>query len=242
MNQGGIVRRVLVTSGPTRAYIDCVRYIANASTGALGSRIVEALTARNIPVVHLYGYGSERPKVEDSGLFEAIPVTTVDDLVQAVRTAAKRGDIAAVVHSMAVLDYVPETRIEGKMPSGEDHWDIRLVRTPKVIGLMRELMPDACIVAFKLESGISDRELVNRAAALMEKHRLDLVVANRMENIDSPLNPPKGDFSATLSPPPGGLGGFHEALFVGAGGQVLARFSTKLDIAAALAGFIAERL
>ncbi len=232
MNQGGIVRRVLVTSGPTRAYIDCVRYIANASTGALGSRIVEALTVRNIPVVHLYGYGSERPKGEDRVLFEAIPLTTVDDLVQAVRTAAKRGDIAAVVHSMAVLDYVPETRIKGKMPSGEDHWDIRLVRTPKVIGLMRELMPDACIVAFKLESGISDSELVTRAAALMEKYRLDLVVANSMENIDSrPLNPPQG-----------GSWGGHEALFVGAGGQVLARFSTKLDIAAALAGFIAERL
>ena len=236
---------MLVTSGPTRAYIDHVRYIANASTGALGARIVEALTARNIPVVHLYGAGSEKPSVgaihELPLLIESIPVTTVDDLIRAVEKAAQRGDIAAVIHAMAVLDYVPEAMIEGKMPSGEDHWDIRLVRTPKVIGLLRELMPDSCIVGFKLESGISDRELVARAAALMDKYRLDLVVANRVESIDSPLNPPKGDFSTTLSPPPGGSGGFHEALFVGPGGQVLARFSTKRDIAASIADFIIER-
>ena len=250
---------MLVTSGPTRAYIDHVRYIANASTGALGARIVEALTARNIPVVHLYGAGSEKPSVgaihESPQLLESIPVTTVDDLIQAVEAAAQRGDIAAVIHAMAVLDYVPEAMIEGKMPSGEDHWDIRLVRTPKVIGLLRELMPDSCIVGFKLESGISDRELVARAAALMDKYRLDLVVANRLENIDANKSPDlpqrledakKKNNKINLrafapSRQSKDLADRHEALFVGPGGQVLARFSSKRDIAASLADFIIER-
>ena len=61
----------------------------------------------------------------------------------------------------------------------------------------------------------------------MDKYRLDLVVANRLENIDVKSRSQELDR--------------HEALFVGSGGQVLARFSTKHDIAASLADFIIER-
>ena len=77
-----IKKRVLVTSGPTRAYFDRVRYIANTSSGALGARIVEAFVRRGIPVFHIYGAGSSAPSAGNSALLKSVEVVTVDDLIQ----------------------------------------------------------------------------------------------------------------------------------------------------------------
>lgn len=214
-------KRVLVTSGPTRALIDSIRYIANTSSGSLGSRIVETFLDRGIPVIHIYGSGSETPAVSEDRLYESIRVTTVDDLVDVIITIAAQGGIAAVVHAMAVLDYVPESKLQGKKPSGEEYWDIRLVRTPKVIELIRELIPDAFTVGFKLESGISDEELVNRAVSLLERCKLGLVIANRLEHIDDK---------------------HHDAFFVGEGRRVIATALSKKDIAVKLADYIMENM
>ncbi|MBN1290775.1 MAG: hypothetical protein JXB48_02970 [Candidatus Latescibacteria bacterium] len=214
-------RRVLLTSGPTRAYIDSIRYIANTSSGALGARIAEALVKSNIPVLHIYGIGSEKLSINDKLLYESVQVTTVSDLVKTIGITAERGDIRAVVHAMAVLDYVPEKTLEEKKQSGDDFWDIRLVKTPKVIKIIRDKMPDAYTVGFKLEVGITDKELFRRAKALKERHALDLVIANRLEHVGSE---------------------FHEAFFIGEGTKILATATTKKDIAQKLTDLIAVRL
>ena len=216
-------QRVLITSGPTRAYFDRIRYIANTSSGALGARIVEALIRRGVPVLHIYGTGSEKPVIADKHLhlYEAIQVATVDELVEAIKSSAAAGAISSVVHAMAVLDYVPESTLHEKKASGEDFWDIRLVKTPKVIDLIRDLIPDAFTVGFKLESGISNDELIGCAGKLLERWNLDMVVANCLENV--------GDTH-------------HDAFFVGAGKRILASVSSKKDIAEKLAGYITERM
>lgn len=164
----GTSGRVLVTSGPTRAYVDRIRYFSNTSSGALGSLIVESLVKRDIPVVHLYGTGSDVPDVSGGNLLESLKITTVDDLIDAVKKIAADGDITAVVHAMAVLDYVPESLLDTKKESGEEHWDIRLIRTPKVIELIRRLMPDAYCIGFKLEAGIGEKRLIEKAGALLD--------------------------------------------------------------------------
>lgn len=216
-----IKKRVLVTSGPTRAYFDRIRYIANTSSGALGARIVEALVRRDIPVIHIFGTGSLTPVVGSSSLLKSVEVVTVDDLIESLRVCAESEEIEAVVHAMAVLDYVPESEFAGKKSSGDSCWDIHLVKTPKVIGLMKKLFPHAYSVAFKLETGISDDELVNRAGALQEAHGLDLVVANLIEHVSAH---------------------HHKAIFIEGGRNILSAFSSKEDIANGLADCIAERM
>ena len=212
--------RVLVTSGPTRAYVDRIRYFTNTSTGALGARIVESLIKRNIPVVHLYGCGSKLPEVNNRKPPESIAVTTVDDVIDAVKKIAARGDIGAVVHAMAVLDYAPETRIDTKKKSGESAWEIRLVRTPKVIEIMRSLMPDAFFAGFKLETGVTEEDLAEQAGVLLNKYSLDMVIANDLDMVGKDS---------------------HRALFVGKGNRILARLNTKEEIAEKLADILAER-
>ena len=213
--------RVLVTSGPTRAYIDRIRYFSNTSSGVLGSEIVKALIDRNISVVHIYSQGSEPPKDYNRQLLESHKIVTIEDLIDAVKKVAAYGDITAVVHAMAVLDYVPDSKLITKKKSGEDSWNIRLVRTPKVIEIMRELLPDAYFVGFKLEAGVTEEELVEGAGVLLHKYFLDIVIANDLDRVNEKR---------------------HEALFVGRENQILNRLNTKKEIAEKLAELIAERV
>ena len=212
--------RVLVTSGPTRAYVDRIRYFSNTSSGVLGSEIVKALIDHNISVVHIYSQGSEPPKDYNRQLLESHKIITIEDLIDAVKKVAAYGDITAVVHAMAVLDYVPDSKLITKKKSGEDSWKIRLVRTPKVIEIMRELIPDAYFVGFKLEAGVTEEELVESACVLLHKYFLDIVIANDLDRVNEKR---------------------HEALFVGRENQILNRLNTKKEIAERLAELIAER-
>ncbi len=208
---------VLVTSGPTRAYLDRIRYIANTSSGSLGSRIVESLLNRDVPVIHLHGQGSETPDINNHRLLESIPVTTVEDLIDKVQKIAGSSDIFAVVHAMAVLDYVPESMLDTKKNSGRDYWDVRLVKTPKVIGIIRKLMPDAYCVGFKLEAGVAEERLIEKAGTLLQSYNLDLVIANDLDRVSESR---------------------HEALFVGRGNRILKRLQTKMEIAENVAEII----
>lgn len=207
---------VLVTSGPTRAYFDRIRYIANTSTGALGALVVEELSRRNIPVVHLYGTGSRQPHSMSSGAVTSREIVTVDDLISAVDDVAETRNIAAVVHAMAVLDYTPEETKAEKIPSGRDYWNVRMKKTPKVAARIRAKIPGAWMAGFKLESGIAEEELIRRATTMMKRYDLDLTVANILENVSEES---------------------HDAVFIGRDG-ILGRAATKREIAARLAGMI----
>jgi len=207
--------RVLVTSGPTRAYVDRIRYIANTSSGTLGARIVERMTERGIAVVHLRGAGSEVPAVRNRRLLESREVVTVEDVVRAVREICSCGGMDAVVHAMAVLDYVPEERLDVKRKSDEPFWELRLVRTPKVTEIIRNAMPRVFMVGFKLEACVAEEELIRRAGASLEAYGLDAVVANDIDRV----GPER-----------------HEALILGPGNRILRRCETKEEIA----GFVTD--
>lgn len=210
MNVEHTPKRIIVTSGPTRAYFDRIRYIANTSSGALGSKIAGSLVGAGFPVTHLFGTGS-MTAASASPLYEPLETSTISDLVENVRKVSRRGDVGAVVHAMAVLDYAPERFLDEKKKSGDAVWDIRLVKTPKVVGMLRELMPDAYLIGFKLESGVDEAELVRRAVTLLETNCLDAVVANDLGRVGAER---------------------HEAMFVGPGGAILNRAESKDGIAA----------
>jgi len=212
--------RILVTSGPTRAWIDRVRYIANASTGALGAAIVRALSDHGYRVLHIAGRGADLPAVSGAGTVDTRIIETVGDLVAAIREAADSGNIRAIVHAMAVLDYEPERVMDHKRASDTQSWEIKLVRTPKVTGIMRELMPDACFIGFKLETGVSEEALVRRAFASLSTHGLDLVIANDLDTV----GPER-----------------HEALFVDPSGSIIAREATKQGIAERVVSIMSDR-
>jgi phosphopantothenoylcysteine synthetase/decarboxylase len=178
-------RRVLVTSGPTRAPIDAVRFLTNKSTGRLGALIAEAALQAGADVTFVYGRGSILPAVR-GGRQERLrlrAVDTVDDLLSAFRDELPKG-YDAVVHAMAVLDFAPAEVRGEKVASNTPEWVIHLAPTPKAAALVRELAPRTFFVGFKLEVGKERGELIELARDWTRRNHADLVVANDLRDIE----------------------------------------------------------
>ncbi|HET6946833.1 MAG TPA: phosphopantothenoylcysteine decarboxylase [bacterium] len=178
-------KKLLITSGPTRAPLDAVRYITNKATGRLGALIAEEAIARGAHVTFVYGRPSQVPVVRGHphDHLTLIAVETIDDLISVFRSEIPKG-YDAVVHPMAVLDFQPDVVRSEKTASGVEEWVVRLVPTPKVIGLVKDLAPDTFLVGFKLEVGKSRGELREIAYQFLKKNRCDLVVANDLREIE----------------------------------------------------------
>ena len=220
-------RRLLITSGPTRADVDAVRYISNRSSGKLGCRIATEALARGAQVTLVAGPQSALPRESDLapdewGRLKVLHIETVPDLLRCLESElTSPPPYDAVVHAMAVLDYVPGKPSDRKTPSGKDAWTIRLVRTPKVIESIRQWAPAALLVSFKLEVDQHEEALRLAALAALRRYGADLVVANNLSSIRDEV---------------------HPALIVDAQGTVLARPQTKGEIARDLCRILAGTL
>jgi phosphopantothenoylcysteine synthetase/decarboxylase len=211
-------KSILITSGPTRGPIDAVRYITNKSTGRLGVFLAREALARGAAVTFVYGKGSLVP--EATRRLRLVEIETVDELAEVMQAELTASEYDAVVHSMAVLDYVPATYLEEKTPSGQDEWSIKLVRTPKVIKLIKELQPRTVLVSFKLEVGKSQEELVAAAFRSLLSNGSDLVLANDLTQVEE---------------------GHHVGYLVDEAGDVEAVAEGKEEIARRILDAVAER-
>lgn len=187
-------KKILITSGSTRAYLDAVRYISNKSTGELGREIATEALRLGASVTLLYGSGSLLPETKVGQTSLSVPpdahprltlieIETFDDLMTALQQKLKNTHFDVIIHAMAVTDYVPERCMDGKMPSEKDEWVIKLVKTPKVIKIIRDLWPEAFLVGFKLEVGKTKDELLQIAKNFRSQTKANLIVANRQEDV-----------------------------------------------------------
>jgi phosphopantothenoylcysteine synthetase/decarboxylase len=136
---------------------------------------------------------------------------TFNDLRQEMEGALRQRPWHALVHCAAVSDYqtagvyapVADTHFDpdkktwqstsareaalsdrsaGKVKSDEPELWLRLVRTPKLIDLVRkEWAFRGILVKFKLEVGIDDARLLNIAERSRQSSEADLMVANTLE-------------------------------------------------------------
>jgi len=177
-------RHVLVTAGPTRAAIDRVRYISNRSTGATGVAVAEALRGRGAQVHLVYGPGGVPPP---EGVY-VLPVETPAEMRQAALAVLAEHQPAAMVLAAAVLDFVPASFRDEKVPSGQA-LTIQLVPTPKLIEELLRTAPAAVTVAFKLEYRKSDEELAAIAGAFIQRHGLSAVLVNDLARVTASSHP-----------------------------------------------------
>ncbi len=177
-------KRILITSGPTWAPIDAVRYIGNRSSGRMGCALATAFARAGGRVVLLAGPGGVTPDASDLGpSLQVEPFETLNDLELSLEKHLQPRRYAAVFQAVAGLDYLPETVETRKIPSNRESLTIRLVRAPKLIERIKRLDPDTCLIGFKLETGLDDRALFERADDLHRRSNADLVVANRLEEV-----------------------------------------------------------
>lgn len=167
-----------ITSGPTRVWLDPVRYIANASTGELGAKIADRLALCGASIDFVSGVGGRVPQTE--GIHVHTIETPAQVLEQLESLAEKHTDhpFSLWILCMAVLDFAPAEEESEKIPSGDDPVQVPLAPTPKIIDRMKKLFPGALLVGFKLETTESADSLRSAAEELADRSGCDLVVAN----------------------------------------------------------------
>ena len=179
-------RKVAITLGATRAPIDSVRAIQNASSGKTGWAIAEHLFLMGHDVYCIVGKTSSHPTIELPNIIRA--GSPEEMLFQSLSLAKSEIKPDVWIHSAAVLDYsmIPE---KGKRPSGLEKWEIKLQPTLKHIPELADLVGDCIRIGFKLETGVSEEELIQKSLSQISRYGVDFVIANILEQIGDENSP-----------------------------------------------------
>jgi len=167
-------KHFVVTAGPTRGWIDRVRFITNPSSGRMGIEVAREVSSRGGTVDLIIG----PTMVEPPTGVDVVNVETPSEMMEAVMNSLKKSKTSAVISAAAVLDYIPLEKKNIKIASGKENLSVDLESTPKIIEAVREKYKKMFIVGFKVESEVSDKELEKRAKAKIDAGICDLVVAN----------------------------------------------------------------
>lgn len=167
--------RILITSGPTRQYIDPVRYLTNASSGRMGKALAEAALARGHDVVIVSG----PVDVKYPPAAQVIDVVSTEDMLLACRRVFV--DCDGLIGVAAPSDYRPVKVEANKIAKTGEPLMLHLVETDDVVATLGAGKTRQWLVGFALET--EDRRL--RALAKLEKKHCDLMVLNGPEAMHS---------------------------------------------------------
>ncbi len=162
-------KRVLVTAGPTREYLDPVRFLSNRSSGKMGYALAAEALSRGADVTLVSGPTSLLPPFRA----KLVPVETGGEMEAEVTARAAEADV--IVMAAAVSDFrFPETAGR-KLKKKEFDGRVTLVSAPDILeGLGRAKRGKAVLVGFAAET---ERVEENALGKLREKN-LDLIIAN----------------------------------------------------------------
>jgi phosphopantothenoylcysteine decarboxylase/phosphopantothenate--cysteine ligase len=158
--------KILVAAGPTREWIDPVRFLSNASSGRMGFACAREARRRGHRVVLVAGPTSEPPPPG------TVRVETTRQMLSALRR--RFGWCDALIMTAAPADFAPAARARAKIKKTGRPAALRLVPTPDILAALARRKGRRLIVGFALES----HALVRRARAKMAAKRMDLVAAN----------------------------------------------------------------
>ncbi len=170
--------RILVTAGPTREYLDDVRYLSNASSGRMGYAIAAAAVRGGHAVVLVTGpvdlvppKGCEVRRVETTAEMRAECVDAFPGC-------------DGVIAAAAVCDYRPIARVSGKIAKTGGPVTLEMIETDDVLAELGRTKGSRWVVGFALEAE-NPRE---RALQKLRAKNCDWIVLNAPSAIGSERN------------------------------------------------------
>ena len=163
-------RRVVVSAGGTREYLDPVRFLGNRSSGRQGYALARAAAARGADVVLVAANAS----LPDPAGVQVLTVTTAAQLRDVVLERARAADV--VVMAAAVADYRPLERLTSKRRKTRT-LTVELVENPDVLaelGAVRR--PGQVLVGFAAETD----DVLAAGRAKLARKGCDLLVVNEV--------------------------------------------------------------
>jgi len=160
--------RLLVTAGPTREYIDTVRFISNASSGKMGYALARAALKAGCSVTLITGPTSLRPPAEA----RVINIETAVEMSEAVKKHFKSCD--CLIMAAAVADYSPVRTSKTKIKKTNQPLTIKLKPTTDILKWAGKNKKHQFLVGFALE----DKNIRPNAEKKLREKNLDMIIAN----------------------------------------------------------------
>ena len=166
-NKDLLNEKILVTAGPTREYLDPVRFLSNRSSGKMGYAIARAALRRGAEVTLISGPSSlDKPK----GV-HFISVETAGDMFNAVTSELPSSTV--LIMAAAVSDFKPAELSQVKLEKSEK-LILHLKRSPDIIAAAGKKKKKPFIIGFAAETG---QKTENAKKKLKEKN-MDMIIFN----------------------------------------------------------------
>jgi phosphopantothenoylcysteine decarboxylase/phosphopantothenate--cysteine ligase len=167
--------RVIVTAGPTREYIDPVRFITNGSSGAMGYAVVAAAAAAGHEVTLLSGPVCASMRATAPAAATVVDFVTVDELAEELSARFPHCD--ALVMAAAVGDFRPKRQCPDKLRRADGPLTLQLVPTEDILASLKPRRRGQLVIAFAVEDGPPER-LEAKARAEMAAKGSNFTVVN----------------------------------------------------------------
>ena len=169
-------KKVLVTAGPTREFIDPVRFLSNPSSGKMGFAMAEAALRLGAEVKLIHGPVSlPKPK----GIV-ANPVTTASEMFEAVKTESVNYDV--VIMAAAISDFTPVEFHEHKVKKTASETEIKFTHTPDILAWLGEhKSAGQTLIGFAMET----QDLIQNASRKRISKKTDWIIANSLSASNS---------------------------------------------------------
>lgn len=170
---------ILITSGPTRQYIDPVRYLSNASSGNMGRCLAQAA----LELGHKVTIVSGPVQVEYPEQAHVIDVVSTEDMLCVCLEQFRLCD--GVIGAAAPCDYQPIEVADHKIRKTGEQLEIKLIETKDV---MATLGADKKLTQWSVGFALETDDARFRALSKLQRKFCDLVVLNGVAAIDSQTN------------------------------------------------------
>jgi phosphopantothenoylcysteine synthetase/decarboxylase len=164
----------LILSGPTKEYIDPVKYISNESSGKMGLALARAVFKKGHNVIFVSGQVLKYPKNVN-----LIKVVSALEMFTKAKANLKKADI--IISAAAVADYRPAKFQKYKIKKAGSSIYLGLKKNPDIIKYCGKNKFNQVVVGFALET----YDLLKSAKIKLKNKNLDLIVANGRESFGS---------------------------------------------------------
>jgi phosphopantothenoylcysteine decarboxylase/phosphopantothenate--cysteine ligase len=166
---------ILITSGPTRQYLDPVRYLTNGSSGRMGAALAAAALASGHEVTIVSG----PVEISYPSAARVLSVVSTEEMLARCQDLFPHCD--GLIGVAAPCDYRPVHVSQAKIAKTGEPLLLHLIETPDIVAALGATKRHQWVVGFALET--EDHRL--RALAKLERKSCDLVVLNGPQAIHS---------------------------------------------------------
>ncbi len=185
--------RLIITAGPTREYLDPVRFLSNPSTGKMGFAVAQAAARRGHAVTLIAG----PVHLKTPHGVTRVDVVSARDMLKAVMDcfgsqSEPRNDGSAplviaseatqstfLISTAAIADWRPKVCAKQKLKKDRMTGTLELVRNPdilKTISLSKKFRGKVKLVGFAAET----QDVMKEAARKCQAKQLEMIVANNV--------------------------------------------------------------